>query len=50
MAINIFLDFQEWQLTNMRAINSRINEDSFGVTIKEVSLHFCSSKFNYEEA
>ena len=29
-------DFQEWQLTNMRAINSRINED-FGVTIKEVS-------------
>ncbi len=29
-------NFQEWQLTNMRAINSRINED-FGVTIKEVS-------------
>ena len=29
-------DFQDWQLTNMRAINSRINED-FGVTIKEVS-------------
>ena len=29
-------DFQEWQLTNMRAIHSKINEN-FGVTIKEVS-------------
>ena len=31
-------DFQEWQLTNMRAINSRINED-FGVTIKDCLLY-----------
>ena len=29
-------DFQEWQLANIRNINSKINEN-FGVTIKEVS-------------
>ena len=39
-------DFQEWQLTNMRAINSRINED-FGVTIKEVSDPSKSFMFVY---
>ena len=39
-------DFQEWQLTNMRAIHSRINED-FGVTIKEVSDSSKSFVFIY---
>ena len=39
-------NFQEWQLTNMRAINSRITED-FGVTIKEVSDPSKSFMFVY---
>ena len=39
-------DFQEWQLTNMRAIHSRINEN-FGVTIKEVSDSSKSFMFIY---
>ena len=39
-------DFQEWQLTNIRDINSKINEN-FGVTIKEVSDPSKSFMFVY---